>query len=315
MNARTDDAARRLAREAAQWLALQDAGGLSAEQRDSLSRWRERSAAHEALWQKAEALRERFSQVPAPLAATCLDRPDPDRRRLLGQALAVGTLVPLGWLGYRQLPVDSWRADLRTATGERRGLTLPDGSRLQLNTASAVNLDFSLGRQQVQLVAGEIAVDSAGSLQVQTRQGLLRAGGASFCVRLGGRGCTVSVSRGQVDLQPLSGPGARVDAGQRALLGASGIGALQPFDAQLPGWQQGLLLANNQRLGELLRELRRYRPGLLRWDPALERLAVTGTFQLDDTDRILALLAASLPLVVHYRTRYWVSLTPRENTA
>ncbi|MFT0866605.1 FecR domain-containing protein [Pseudomonas sp. CAM1A] len=315
MSARSDDAARRLAREAAQWLALQDAGGLSAEQRDDLSRWRGRSVAHEALWQKAEALRRRFSEVPAPLAAACLDRPDPDRRRLLAQALALGTLAPLGWLGYRQLPVDSWRADLRTATGERRGLTLPDGSRLQLNTASAVNLDISGGRPQVQLVAGEMAVDSVGALLVQTRHGLLRAWGASFCVRLGERDCAVSVSRGQVDLQPLSGPGARLDAGQRALLGTTGIGAAQAFDAQLPGWQQGLLLADNQPLGELLRELRRYRPGLLRWDPALERLAVTGTFQLDDTDRILALLAASLPLAVHYRTRYWVSLTPRENTA
>jgi hypothetical protein len=66
---------------------------------------------------------------------------------------------------------------------------------------------------------------------------------------------------------------------------------------------------------QLLRELRRYRPGLLRWDPALERLRVTGTFQLDDNDRILALLAASLPLQVHYRTRYWVSLTPRKQPA
>lgn len=315
MSTPVDAGARQLAREAAQWLALQDAGQLDTEQAAALQRWRARSAAHEALWQKAEGLRQRFSQVPAPLAVACLDRPDPDRRRLLGQVLGFGALAPLAWLGYRQLPLDDWRADLRTATGERRGLTLPDGSRLQLNTGTAVNLDFAEGRHRLQLVQGEIALDTVGPLQVQTRDGLVRVHGASFCVRERAQGCVVSVTRGQVSLQPLAGPTVRLEAGQRAMLSASGVTASQPFDAQLPGWQQGLLIVDDQPLGDLLRELDRYRPGLLRWDPALEQLAVTGTFQLDDTDRILALLAASLPLQVHYRTRYWVSLTPRKKIA
>ena len=54
---------------------------------------------------------------------------------------------------------------------------------------------------------------------------------------------------------------------------------------------------------------------MLRWAPELEALRVTGTFRLDDTDRVLALLAVSLPLQVHTRTRYWVSLAARENRA
>ncbi|TLP64715.1 MULTISPECIES: FecR domain-containing protein [Pseudomonas] len=307
-----DATARQLAREAAQWLALQDAGTLSTQQAQALAHWRQRSAAHEALWQKAEALRRRFAEVPAPLAVACLDRPDPGRRRLLGQALALGGMAPLAWLAYQQLPLASWRADLHTATGERRGLTLPDGSRLQLNTATAVNLDFRQGHHSLQLVEGEIAVDGSGPLQVETEQGLLRAWGASFCVRQVPGQCWVSVSRGQLDLQPLAGPTLRLVAGQRAVLMANGVGTREAFDVQLPGWQQGLLIADNQPLGEVLRELRRYRPGLLRWDPALEPWRVTGTFQLDDIDRIFALLAASLPLEVRYRTRYWVSLAPRQ---
>ena len=76
-----------------------------------------------------------------------------------------------------------------------------------------------------------------------------------------------------------------------------------------------MLLADNQPLGDFLRELRRYRPGVLRWDRALERLRVTGSFRLDDTDRVLTLLAASLPLRLQTRTRYWVSLSPRQENA
>ncbi|EPM93895.1 pupR protein [Pseudomonas syringae pv. actinidiae ICMP 18804] len=53
----------------------------------------------------------------------------------------------------------------------------------------------------------------------------------------------------------------------------------------------------------------------MRWEPALETLRVTGSFQIDNTDRVLSLLAASLPVEVQMRTRYWVTLTPRKNNS
>ncbi|MNF50890.1 fec operon regulator FecR [compost metagenome] len=74
-------------------------------------------------------------------------------------------------------------------------------------------------------------------------------------------------------------------------------------------------MAQDQPLGDFLRELSRYRPGLLRWDPALEALRVTGSFRLDNTDRVLSLLAASLPVDVHSRTRYWITVVPRKKLA
>jgi transmembrane sensor len=98
-------------------------------------------------------------------------------------------------------------------------------------------------------------------------------------------------------------------------LQASGAGPVSAFDVARLGWRDGVLVAQNQPLADFLRELDRYRPGVLRWDSALEALRVTGSFRLDNTDRILALLAASLPLEVQMRTRYWVTLTPRKNIA
>jgi transmembrane sensor len=116
-----------------------------------------------------------------------------------------------------------------------------------------------------------------------------------------------------VQLQPLQGPALQLNAGQQITLQASGAGAVSAFDAKMPGWRDGVLMAQNQPLGDFLRELSRYRSGLLRWEPALESLRITGSFRLDDTDKVLALLAASLPLEVHSRTRFWVTLTPRKN--
>ncbi|AIR90940.1 FecR domain-containing protein [Pseudomonas cremoricolorata] len=315
MSVQLDSQARQLAREAAQWLARQDAGELDADGALQLQHWRARSAAHEALWQKAEQLRQRFSQVPPPIGLSCLDRPDRQRRKLLGQALALGAVAPLAWVAYRQLPMTRWGADLATATGERRGVELAGGGRVQLNTASAVNIAFEAGRPRLHLLRGEIAVDSVGPLQVQTRDGRILAGAGSFCVREGEQDCEVSALRGALRLLPRQGGETVLESGQRARLSAHQVQGVEAFDPQMPSWQQGVLIVQAQPLGHFLRELDRYRPGVLRWQPSLERLAVTGTFALDDTDRILALLAASLPLRVQYHTRYWVSLSARSAVA
>ncbi|MDZ5605397.1 FecR domain-containing protein [Pseudomonas sp. RP23018S] len=315
MSAEVSPQARQLAREAAQWLALQDAGELDGAGDLRLQRWRARSAAHEALWQKAQQLRQRFAQVPAPVGLSCLDRPDPQRRKLLGQALTVAACAPVAWLAYRQLPMERWRADLATTTGQRRAQMLVDGSRLQLNTATAVDLAWVDGQLHLTLLQGEIALDSRSPLHLQTRYGRIDAAPADFCVRDDGDGCLVSVTRGELRLAPQHGGEQRLVAGHQARLSTTSVAQVRRFDAQLPGWRQGVLIVEDQPLGQFLRELERYRPGVLRWQPGLERLRVTGTFVLDDTDRILALLAASLPLQVQYRTRYWVSLSAREQPA
>ncbi|WCD81468.1 FecR domain-containing protein [Pseudomonas sp. TUM22785] len=315
MSAQPSAHARQVAREAAHWLTLLESGGAREADHAELQRWRARSSDHEQAWQKAQALRQRFAQLPGALALASLDRPDLGRRTTLKRMLALGALAPAGWLAWRQMPIANWSADLRTATGERRSLELPDGTRLQLNTASAVNLDFTDGRHQLALVDGEIALDGASELQVQTRDGRLQASGARFCVRQFDHGCLVSVARGTVRLEPVQGMPVTLQAGQRAGLGASAVGRVEAFDTRQPDWQQGVLIVENRGLGAVLRELDRYRPGVLRWDPALETLAVTGTFRLEDTDKALALLAASLPIEVHYRTRYWVSLVPRQSPA
>jgi len=313
VNSQTSDA-RQAVRAAAQWLALLESGGANEQDRANLKRWRETCACHEQAWQKAQALRQRFADLPPALALSSLDRPDPSRRVVLKRALGAVALVPAAWLISRQLPLDVWRADLHTATGERKKVQLADRSSLQLNTASAVDVDVQARR--VKLIAGELSLKVPGSspLTIQTKFGNVIVSQSEVCVRQDARGCRVSVFNGAVQLQPLQGPALALRGGQQVSLKAAGAGAITPFDATAPGWREGVLMANNQPLGDFLRELGTYRPGVLRWEPELENLRVTGSFLLEDTDRVLALLAASLPLEVHARTRYWVTLLPRKNS-
>ncbi|OPK11078.1 sugar ABC transporter substrate-binding protein [Pseudomonas sp. VI4.1] len=307
--------ARQVVRAAAQWLALMESGAANDRDRANLQHWRDSHPSHEQAWQKAQLLRQRFADLPSTLAMASLDRPQASRRQVLKRAVGAVALVPTAWLISRQLPLDAWRADLRTATGEGKKVQLADGSSLQLNTASAVDID--LKHRRLTLVEGEIALNVPGTspLTIQTHFGQVVVSQSQVCVRQGQTGCKVSVLKGAVQLQPLRGPVFSLRAGQQVSLLAAGAGAVEPFDVLAPGWRDGVLMAQNQPLGDFLRELGSYRPGVLRWEPALESLRVTGSFRLEDTDRILSLLASSLPLEVHRRTRYWVTLRSRKNIA
>ncbi|MFA7943508.1 FecR domain-containing protein [Pseudomonas brenneri] len=299
-----------VARAAAQWLALLESGTAGERDHTGLQQWRDSHPQHEQAWQKAQLLRQRFAELPSSLAMASLDRPQPGRRAVLKRALGVAALVPAAWLLSRQLPIDVWRADLHTATGERKQLQLADGSALQLNTASAVDVD--LARRRLTLLDGEMAlsVPGAAALTVHTRYGQVIARQAGVCVRQLADACRVSVLKGQVQVLDMHGRTTVMHAGQQARLEALGLAAPSPFDVLQLGWRDGVLTAQNQLLGDFLRELDRYRPGVLRWDPSLEALRVTGSFRLDDTDRILSLLATTHGLQVQLRTRYWVTLAP-----
>jgi transmembrane sensor len=288
----------------------------AANERDhaNLQHWRDSHPSHEQAWQKVQLLRQRFADLPSALAMASLDRPQTSRRTVLKRAIGAVALVPTAWLISRQLPLDVWRADLRTATGEGKKVQLANGSSLQLNTASAVDIDQK--NRRLTLVEGEIALNVPGTspLTIQTHFGQVLVSQSEVCVRQGQTGCKVSVLKGAVQLQPMRGPVFSLRAGQIVSLQAMGAGRVEPFDVLAPGWRDGVLMAQNRPLGDFLRELSTYRPGLLRWEPELESLRVTGSFRLEDTDRILTLLAASLPLEVHKRTRYWVTLLPRKNS-
>ncbi|WP_242167516.1 MULTISPECIES: FecR domain-containing protein [unclassified Pseudomonas] len=300
---------RDVARAAAQWLALLESGAATERDHAALQQWRDSHPQHEQTWQKAQSLRQRFSDLPQALAMASLDRPQATRRAILKRALGVAALVPSAWLISRQLPIEAWRADVHTATGERRRLPLADGSSLQLNTATAVDVD--LAQRRITLVEGELALTVPGSapLTVHTRYGEVLVSQAEVCVRQLAAGCRVSVLKGAVQVRDVSGRRATLSSGQQAPLTPQGLGAWVPFDVLQLGWRDGVLTAQDQALGDFLRELERYRPGVLRWDPSLETLRVTGSFRLDDTDRILALLSQTLGFEVRARTRYWVTLS------
>ena len=115
--------------------------------------------------------------------------------------------------------------------------------------------------------------------------------------------------QGAVRVSPLSGPQQTLAAGQQLTFSARGQGTVGPAREQDSQWTRGQLIVEEMPLAEFLGELGRYRNGWLRCQPEVSRLLISGAFQLDNTERILAALPATLAVQVEYRTRYWVTVT------
>ncbi|MDZ5433246.1 FecR domain-containing protein [Pseudomonas fluorescens] len=306
--------------EAADWLVQLHSGTATPADHQAIAQWRNRSLEHAQAWQRAEVLLGDFRGIPANLAMQTLKRASRREGLSRRQTLTrLGLLLLAGPLGFasQHLPWEQWTADQRTAVGEQKNLQLPDGSQLLLNTDSAVNIAFNPRERRVMLLSGELLISTAKDLGarpfiVETPQGMARAPGTRFCVRTEGSSSHVSVLEGQVMVTPqMLQQSTTLDAGQRQSFKLNRFDDPQRFDVAAMSWDKGMLLANNMRLDELLGELSRYRPGVLRCHPDVAALRVSGAFSLRDTDASLRLLSDTLPLNINRLTRYWLSVEPR----
>lgn len=318
---------RAIAREAAQWLMRLHSGEATEADMVACQHWRTADPEHERAWQRAQRVNQKFGIVPPGIGIPALDRAARGNRRrdMLKTLLVLMTAVPTGYVAYRATPAGEWAADHRTATGERREIKLADGTRLHLNTASAIDVAFDADRRLVILRAGEILIATAPDAGnpsgthrpfiVQTGQGSIRALGTRFIVRQddGSADRTrVAVLQGAVEIQPRTALGQPlvIAAGQQTSFTSAAVDEPGPADPHAADWAQGVFYANRMRLGDFAAELGRHRPGLLRCDPAVADLRITGAFQLNNTDNVLAALPDTLPVSVVRRTRYWVSIVP-----
>ena len=246
------------------------------------------------------------------------------RRQVIGSRYTLALLIvaaPGAWLAWRAAPWRQWAAQYATATGEQRELALDDGSRVVLDTASAIDVLFSGELRAIRLRAGAILAITAPDPQgaggaarpfiVLTGQGQARALGTRFAVRQAGASSHVAVFEGAVALTPRSGAAHTLQAGEQARFSADGVVAAQPLPPNAGQWARGVLAVEDMRLADFAVELARYRPGILQCDPAVADLRITGAFQLADTDAVLRNIEQLLPVQARQRTRYWVTLVPR----
>ncbi|MFL9868676.1 FecR domain-containing protein [Paraburkholderia fungorum] len=329
MNARArPDIPQHIAMRAVQWWMELQSGKDTRGQQLALARWCAEHPDHERAWQHICSVSSRFRGLAeaggagsgsanaggAALARAALTRTGSARRRANVKVLA--TLLFAGgatWIAGEHVPWRAWSADLHTALGERRTLTLADGTRVTLNTDSAIDIAFNSTERRVRLIKGEIMIATghlAGERRpfiVETAQGSLQALGTRFAVRQQRAPGRLDVFEGAVRISPLDAPDLApvIRAGQRVRFTREDVGVVEPISENDAAWTDGLIVASGMRLGDFVAELDSYRAGHLSCDPSVAGLRISGTFPLSDTDRVLDTVARTLPVEVVFITRYW----------
>ena len=308
--------------QAAGWLMLLHAGSATEADRHACRRWQEASPDNARAWERAERLMNKLGGLPPELAMPALDRPArADRRSAIVKLVALLAMAPAGWLAWRTADRQGWNAGHHTVTGERRTINLADGSEITLNTATAIDIAFDARERVVRLRHGEILIrtghdaSTARPFYVETAEGRMEALGTRFNVRQDDGRTQLAVFESAVRIEPRKLARAQfriIQAGQKTAFTASDIDAVSAGGRADEAWTQGMLLADRMALRTFTAELARYRSGIVHCDPAIGGLPVSGTFPLDDPERVLTMLVSTYPVdAVRRFSGYWISLTPR----
>lgn len=307
--------------EAGEWICRVDAGLDAVEQRE-FARWLEdpRHASEfnrlKATWNSLDRLAELW---PAGRIAQDPDFAPPSRRKIfwLAPALLAAAMVVVALLLQRPTP-NAASSDFQrglTAVGEQRQLELSDGSVVQLNTDTAVSVNYSRDERRVRLQHGEahfaVAKNPDRPFVVAVGGVAVRAVGTAFDVRLRADSVEVLVTEGKVRVDDAIRGGSLLPdsaaaspalllAGQRVLIPlnpsapAEATGISAPSSGEISrelAWRQGRLQFGPSPLREVVAEFNRYnRHQLVIADPQIGAFRIGGTFRPQDYENFVRVL-------------------------
>lgn len=219
------------------------------------------------------------------------------RRRAIGSGLAAALVAVAGigaWQSGTFLPAEPVVQHIETRRGEQRSVQLADGSRIELDGATSLDVTIDGKSRVVEMQRGEAYFDIAHEAE---RPFVVRAGGSStrvlgtaFSIDLGQRAVKLAVYRGKVQFGGAdNGKSAVVvPAGWRSSFTAGSAVAPTRFDTAQQDWRQAWVNTDDMVLGELVEALnRRNGPAIAPPPASLASLPLAGRVKLDDAEELL----------------------------
>ncbi len=193
--------------------------------------------------------------------------------------------------------------------------TLADGSALELDAGSDVDVQMTADARLVTLKRGRlfvtVAPDPARPFSVIAAGGRTTALGTAFMVARRNDRVTVAVTESAVTVAAGS-TSRRVQAGQRLTYGPAGTDAGPgPIGTADTAWRNGKLVFQNEALADVVADLGRYRPGrIVLLGDDLAALRVSGIFDTRNPEGVLTAIERTLPVRLTRLTPYLVVIRP-----
>jgi len=288
--------------QATAWFARLHADDLTSVEQEQFKNWYRESQEHAKaydkivlLWQQLEAPGKR---VHARLEAEQPEmeyKPLPSKQAYARRFMATFALAMIVLLSY-QLPVhyQNWQSDYHTAPGKQLTVVLDDGSRLTLNTDTALAVDFSGNQRHIELLRGEayfqVSPDKNRPFIVSNGVANARAVGTAFSVKKTDSDMRVIVSEGTVEVSAgKANAPALVHINQQVDYQQGRIGPVMSSDIlETLAWQRGQLIFKRQQLSRVIQEVNRYRSGqIMLINPKLKERVVSGVFDTADPNAVV----------------------------
>jgi len=306
--------------EAADWLVKQQEKPLTPAEQAQLEHWQQSSENNRFAWQRAQRFINQVDTLPKDIAYAVLNRPDDKERRLnIGKLALLLATGPIAWGAYKTVENQHWRADYRTAKGQMKQVTLPDGTKVTLNTATAFDAFFDGKERLLALREGEIQLEvvNVKSLDfkpfiVSTQEAFLSPLEANFTVRQYRHTTRLGVLEGRVEAMPKFAEHKEKNiilAGHQAELSEHSIISYENLSTDTISWLDNMLAVHNMPLHQFIQEVSRYHQGLLRVSPKIANIEVSGAFPIADVNIILNMLSNTYPIdIKHHLGNYWITL-------
>lgn len=284
---------------AAQFLMRRDEPEWSDGDQAALDAWLAESMAHKAAYWRLEhawAVSGRIAAIPRPEAGT--DGPARNMRWRWAMAASLAISLGLGTILYQQQRPDLREKVYRTEIGGHRIVPLSDGSRVELNTSTAVRT----GGREVWLDRGEayfeVTRDPSRPFVVHAGNRNITVLGTKFSVRRDGGKVIVTVLEGRVRVGRSDGDkrdvAPTIVRGDIAIAeGPSTLVLAKPSEAIVEGlsWREGRLNFHQTTLAEAAAEFNRYnRRKLVITDPVVAEMRIGGSFEASNVDIFVRLL-------------------------
>ncbi|MBN7797636.1 FecR family protein [Parahaliea mediterranea] len=316
-------------KEACAWIAQFDGEEPTAADLEAFREWINRSPRHREAMERLSLL---WGEMNVLTELAVPPRPRPRPRLFLPAMLAtvaMALVVAIGvlWVSGGAGPGTDLYA---TAVGEQRTVALPDGSLVQLNTASRVRVNYDDQARALHLLAGEayfdVRHDASRPFLVHVNGRTVRAVGTAFSVRKGPESIEVLVTDGVVELAERN-TGGMLPASGRKLLGTVKRGQrvrltqqLEPAEAVSDeevarelAWRDGMLSFAGEPLALVIEEVGRYSDvRIVIEDSALSNMRIGGYFRAGDTAGLLDTLESGFPIDVDRADNGTVRLRSRK---
>ena len=201
-----------------------------------------------------------------------------------------------------------YMADYKTEVGQMHSITLEDGSKVTLAAKSAIKLDFTAEKRQINLVQGDIYIDVAKDpkrpLIVHTAQADFKALGTRFIVYQYPNSSVLNMLHSKVETRSLAQNSQVkvVKQGEKISADSRGLSQISELDIASTefAWDKHQILADQLPLPDLLTNLGRYHHQYLIFNhSALKDYKVSGVINAkQDLDQTLRLLVTQYPIKI-----------------